>query len=95
MGCCVVAKANLGKPPEWMMRMYLRLVIVGISKEAQPSMEDYWKVVDLKDDVIDLIGELAGMPVHKNAPIREGEYSVENSFKKYEVAMREGRRCCT
>ena len=95
MGCCTVAKGNLGKPPEWLMRAYLRLLVTGIAKDSQPLREEYWNNVILSNDIIDLIAEFAGMPVHQNAPFRKGEFSLENSYKNYEMTIRSGRRCLT
>ena len=91
MGCCMVAKADLGQPLEWMMRAYLRMLMTGISKEAAEKKNECWEKVEVTDNIVNLIGEFAGMPVPKDAELREGEFSFKNCHERYLCETQEGR----
>ena len=64
MPCCMVSKKNLGQPPEWLMRMFLRHAITAAARIGANELPDY---------VIDIIGAMAGLPVLRDADRRTGE----------------------
>jgi hypothetical protein len=63
MPCCMVSRNELGQPPEWLMRLFLRHVIIAASrKAASDRSEDEPSSYQLPDDVVDRIGAMAGVP---------------------------------
>ncbi len=92
MPCCLVSKSDLGRPPEWLMRMFLRHVITAASNAAAVQHAEVpWGIRQLPDNVIDLIGDLSGLPVVRDAPQREGSYSFEYTHNRWMSLSRGGR----
>jgi len=71
MHCCLVHKSNLGQPPEWLHRRYLRALV------AAPH--------EWCDRVIDKIGNFLGRPLVKDQPRREGEYCFKKTHDKWQL----------
>ena len=86
MPCCMVSKYNLGQPPEWLMRTFLRHVIVAASRMAAN---------ELPDAVVDLIGSMAGLPVLKDAIRRTGEMCFSKSNLLWQRLTKSGRHRLT
>ena len=73
MPCCMVERGDLGRPPQWLMRLFVRRVIAAVAeKESLERGEVDTPEYDLPDDVVDLIGHMSGLEVTKDPPSREG-----------------------
>ena len=69
MPCCMVSKADLGKPPEWIQRQIRR--------------NKWWLPEELHDNIIDLISSYLGKPITKDAPARDGEFGLNVTHAKW------------
>ena len=69
MPCCLVHKNNLGQPPEWLQRRYLRALV------SAPS--------EWEDSIIELIGAFLGNPLVKDPGKREGEFCFQKTHAKW------------
>ena len=77
MPCCLVHKNNLGQPPEWLQRRYIR---------ALASAPREWE-----DSIIELIGDFLGKPLVKDPRKREGEYCFQKTHAKWQQMTAGGR----
>ena len=59
----MVSKYDLNDPPEWLQRMFLMDAVLKFSNAIATSNGKRSNRNVLPDNVIDLIGQLAGMPV--------------------------------
>jgi hypothetical protein len=77
MPCCLVHKSNLGQPPEWLQRRYLRALV------SAPS--------EWEDSIIELIGAFLGKPLVKDPRKREGEFCFQKTHAKWHQLTAGGR----
>jgi hypothetical protein len=96
MPCCMVSRNELGQPPEWLMRLFLRHVIIAASrKAASDRSEDEPSSYQLPDDVVDRIGAMAGLPVLSDAARRVGDMCFTNSNRLWQELTRGGKHHLT
>ena len=69
MPCCMVSKDNLGRPPRWLQRLFLKHAVhAASSRAAHRENESAVPYIDLPERAIDLIGQLSGLPVTEDPP---------------------------
>ena len=93
----MVSKADLGRPPKWLMRMFLGEVFTAASARAAAQRGELAGGDSklLPNCVVDLIGALAGLLVHPDALRREGEYCFTKTHDKWVELTRGGRHRLT
>ena len=95
MPCCLRAKSQLGVPPAWLMRMFLRRVIGAAAKQKAINNRQAVPYVELPDAAVDLVSEMWGHPVIPDRPKREGKYTYKKCHKRYKKLTRGGRHTLT
>lgn len=81
-----------GQPPEWLMRLFLRHVIIAALRDVN---EDESLAYQLSNDVVDRIGAMAGLPVLSDAARRVGDMCFTNSNKLWQRFTRGGKHHLT
>ena len=96
MPCCLVAKENLGRPPQWLMRLFVRRAIAAASARRSSLLgEQEVANVHLPDAIVDSIALLSALPVVEDPPRREGHLSFAHTHKKWRRLTRDGRHRLT
>ena len=82
MTCCMVPKGNLGDPPAWLWRMFLRRALIAVSNDAAGDSEQRHRI-ELPDRAVELVASMAGWPVYRDYLRRDGNLAFHKTHAEW------------